>query len=90
MRESDIEKYFVKRVKELGGWQRKFISPNCKGVPDRIVKLAGWESVLFVELKAPGKTLRPDQEREHKKMRAVGCYPYVLDSVEKVNVFLGW
>ena len=90
MRESQIEAYFVKRVKELGGWQRKFVSPNCKGVPDRVVMFHSWYCPVFVEFKAPGEALRPDQEREHKKMHKAGCVTTVLDSCERVDRFLAW
>lgn len=86
MRESEIERYFVKRVKEYGGEQRKFISPGRKGVPDRILVLLGL--VFFIELKAPGKMLRPDQEREHGKLRLQGAKVLVLDSKTAVDVFL--
>lgn len=38
MRESDIEKYLCKKVKEqLHGRAFKFVSPGFNGVPDRIV-----------------------------------------------------
>lgn len=86
MRESQIEAYFVKRVREIGGLQRKFVSPGHKGVPDRIVVFLG--EVFFVELKAPGKALRPDQAREHKKLFEAGCNVFVLDSREAVDYFI--
>lgn len=39
MRESDIEKYLVKRVKELGGEVRKVKWVGRQGAPDRLVML---------------------------------------------------
>ncbi len=86
MREREIEAYFVKRVKEAGGLQRKFVSPGHRGVPDRIVVHAG--HVYFVELKAPGKMPRPDQLREHEKLRRQGARVSVIDSKEAVDAFL--
>jgi hypothetical protein len=86
MRESEVERYFVKRVKEVGGLQRKFVSPGHKGVPDRIVVYFG--TVFFVELKAPGKVLRDDQVREHDKLFAAGCNVFVIDSKEGVDYFI--
>jgi hypothetical protein len=86
MRESTVEAYFVKRVKEAGGLQRKFVSPGHKGVPDRIAVFYGW--VFFVELKAPGKPLRDDQAREHDKLFAAGCNVFVIDSKEGVDYFI--
>jgi hypothetical protein len=87
MRERDIEQYFIRRVREAGGLQRKFVSPGHKGVPDRIVVLEG--RVHFVELKAPGKYLRPDQQREHMRLRKAGCSVFVIDSKEAVDYFIG-
>lgn len=41
LRESDIEKYLVKRVKELGGECRKIQFIGRPGAPDRLVMLDG-------------------------------------------------
>jgi hypothetical protein len=86
MRERDIEQYFIRRVREAGGLQRKFVSPGHKGVPDRIFALNG--HVAFVELKAPGEPLREDQAREHAKLRKAGCLVFVIDSKEAVDYFI--
>jgi len=85
MREREIEAYFVRRVKEAGGLQRKFVSPGNRGVPDRIAVFDG--RVSFVELKAPGKPLRPDQEREHKRLCNAGCKTFKLDSKGTIDFF---
>src|ERR1700694_3911848 len=87
MRESEVEKYFIAMVKASGGLVRKFVSPNHKGVPDRIVVFCVGR-VYFVELKAPGKPLREDQEREHKRLRNVGAKVYVIDNKESVDAFI--
>jgi hypothetical protein len=92
MREREIEAYFVKRVKEAGGLQRKFVSPGHRGVPDRVFVLNG--KVVFVELKAPDKRLRADQAREHVKFRGAGATTWVIDTKEGVDRFIqqirGW
>jgi len=88
MRESEIEAYFVKRVKEAGGLQRKFVSPGHRGVPDRIVVYFG--TVAFVELKAPGEVLRPDQRREHDKLLMAGASAWVVNSKQHVDAFIEW
>ena len=62
MRENEIERYLKKRVETEGGKCWKWVSPGRRGVPDRMVLLPGGR-LLFVELKAPGKTERPDQVR---------------------------
>ena len=46
MRESDIEKYLVKRVKELGGEVRKVKWVGREGAPDRLVMLPPREEQL--------------------------------------------
>ena len=87
MREREVEQYFIRRVREAGGLQRKFVSPGVKGVPDRILIIGG--IVYFVELKAPGKKLRPDQKREHERMFRVGANVLVMDCKYDVDVFFG-
>jgi len=83
MRESEIEAYFVRRVKEAGGLQRKFVSPGHRGVPDRVVAFKG--NIGFVELKAEGKTLREDQTREHIKLLTAGCFVITVSTKEGVE-----
>jgi len=87
MRESQIEAYFVKRVKEVGGISFKFTSPGVRGVPDRIVIYK--VKVYFVELKAPGKTLRADQVRIHKRIILHGANCRVISTKEEVDLFIG-
>ncbi|MDE1477591.1 VRR-NUC domain-containing protein [Xenorhabdus bovienii] len=79
IRESVIENHLVKEIKKAGGIAYKFVSPGRRSVPDRICILPGGR-VVFVECKAPGEKPRPDQLREHEKLRALGCEVVVLDS----------
>ena len=90
MRESIIEKYLVKRVKELGGEVRKVKWIGRAGAPDRLVMLPNhwWHRTIWVELKATGKVAEPHQLREHKRMGAVGQYVVVIDSIEGVDALL--
>lgn len=62
MREKTIEAKLVQAVRTKGGLALKFTSPGFDGVPDRLVLLPGGK-IAFIELKAPGKTLRPLQVR---------------------------
>ncbi|WP_025120638.1 MULTISPECIES: VRR-NUC domain-containing protein [unclassified Serratia (in: enterobacteria)] len=78
-RESVIESNLVKQVKAAGGTAYKFTSPGHRSVPDRLVLLPGGRAV-FVECKAPGEAPRPDQVREHNRLRALGFTVVVLDS----------
>ncbi|MGJ0638233.1 VRR-NUC domain-containing protein [Xenorhabdus bovienii] len=79
IRESVIENHLVKEIKKAGGIAYKFTSPGRRSVPDRICILPGGR-ILFVECKAPGERPRPDQIREHERLRALGCEVVVLDS----------
>lgn len=96
MRERDIERYLVKRVKELGGEVRKVKWIGRRGAPDRVVMLPRqivkhdiWQrSAIWVELKATGKKPEPHQVREHERMRKLGQRVVVLDNIEDVDEFL--
>ncbi|MGJ0625898.1 VRR-NUC domain-containing protein [Xenorhabdus bovienii] len=79
IRESVIEDHLVKEIKKAGGIAYKFVSPGRRSVPDRICVLPGGR-ILFVECKAPGEKPRPDQIREHERLRVLGCEVVVLDS----------
>jgi len=87
MREREIEKYLVKRVKELGGKAFKFVSPGNDGVPDRLVCLPGGR-VLFVELKSPGKKPTPLQLKQIDFLRSLGFDVFVADSRDVVDSIL--
>jgi hypothetical protein len=87
MRESTIENRFRNEVQKRGGKALKFVSPGNRGVPDRIVLLPGVQTV-FVELKAPGKTLEPLQIRWAFILKALGYKHYVIDSQAGIDQFV--
>lgn len=87
MRESQVEKHLAKRVAALGGLCWKFVSPNLRGVPDRVVVMPEGR-VFFVELKAPGEMPEPHQLRRHKELRMCGCLVLVLDSTTAIDYWL--
>lgn len=78
MRESQIEKYLVKRVKDLGGEVRKVAWVGRQGAPDRLVMLPAswrgrrtsgfWDSPtpIWVELKNPD-TIRTFPANAHER-----------------------
>ena len=86
IRESQIEAYLCKRVRELGGLCYKFVSPGRSGVPDRIVVYSG--SVYFVEVKSPTGVLTALQEREHQVLRENGAVVTTVYSREGVDTLL--
>lgn len=88
MRESTIEAYFKRRVKEAGGLTRKFVSPGRRSVPDQIVL---WPCAIvdFVELKAPSKQATAAQLREHARLHRMGCVVHVLTNKELIDKYVG-
>ena len=87
MNEKFIEKKLVKTAKTMGGMALKFISPGIDGVPDRIVLFPGGR-MGFVELKAPGKKLRPLQMRRMAQLSRLGFLVFVVDEVEQIDEVL--
>ena len=88
MREKTIETKLVQAVRAKGGLAPKFTSPGFDGVPDRLVLLPGGK-VAFIELKAPGKTLRPLQVRRKRQLETLGFSVYCIDGVEQIGGILG-
>jgi len=84
IRENQIERYLVKRARELGGIAVKQIWQGRRGAPDRLVILPGGKMV-FVECKAPGRVCRPHQLREHERLRRLGVMVVVIDCKDQVD-----
>ena len=87
MREKVIEQQLVKAVKRMGGIAPKFICPGWDGVPDRLVLLPGGR-LAFVELKAPGRSLRPLQEKRKRQLQALGFLVFCVDGVSQIGAVL--
>lgn len=66
----------------------KFVSPRNSGVPDRLVFVPGGK-LLLVELKRPGKKLRPLQKVWKKKFEALGFIHFVVASDEDILALAG-
>jgi hypothetical protein len=90
VREEKIEDYLVRRVEESGGMCEKFTSPGKRGVPDRIVTWprSGWAQIHFIELKTLGGKLKPWQERDHARRKALGCHVRVLWTRDMVDNYV--
>lgn len=85
--ENKIEKKLVNEIEKIGGKALKFISPGLSGAPDRIVILPGGK-IIFIELKAPGKKLRPLQEYRAKEFRKLGLDVRCIDSTEEIKALI--
>jgi hypothetical protein len=86
-RESKIEAYLVERVEKAGGITRKMCWIGRRGCPDRF---CGFPTKRYgnVELKRPGEHPDPHQEREIRRLRAVGVRVDVIDSFEAVDDYV--
>ena len=87
MREKQIERKLSIAAKNMGGIAPKFVSPGFDGMPDRIVLLSGGK-LAFVEVKAPGKKLRPLQEKRKRQLKALGFSVFVVDGIEQIQQVL--
>ncbi len=87
MREKILERRLVQVVKASGGMAPKFVSPGFDGMPDRIVLMLGGK-IAFVEVKAPGKKLRPLQVVRHGMLRRLGFEVFVLDRLEDIQLLI--
>ena len=87
MREKTIESKLVKTVRSMGGLAPKFVSPGLDGVPDRLVLLPGG-NIAFIEVKAPGETMRPLQVRRKRQLESLGFSVYCIDSPEQIGGIL--
>ncbi len=88
MLESKIENRLKRKVEKIGGLALKFTSPGMAGVPDRLVLLPKGR-IAFVELKAPGKKLRPLQLKRKEQLEVLGFKVYVIDSYKRIDKFIG-
>lgn len=84
MREKTIENKLKNAVKEKGGLCMKFVSPGFDGVPDRLILMPNG-IIAFAELKAPGKKLRPLQERRKRQLEELGFLVFCIDNADSIG-----
>lgn len=84
MLEKEIESQLVKSVKAKNGLCLKFNCLSMNGVPDRII-LMPFGKFCFVEVKAPGKKLRPLQMKRKKQFESLGFDVYVIDEITRID-----
>ncbi|MEG0370348.1 MAG: VRR-NUC domain-containing protein, partial [Hungatella sp.] len=76
-----IEQAVVRETKKMGGRAVKFVSPGWDGVPDRMIFMPKGK-MAFVEVKAPGKKMRPLQLNRKKTLENLGFRVYCIDNME--------
>jgi hypothetical protein len=84
MREYVVENEFVKAVKAAGGVAYKLNSLTTNGLPDRIVLFFPGKTV-FVELKAPGKVMRPLQRKRRYQLKKLGFPVTCIDRFSQIG-----
>lgn len=87
MLEKEIENKLTTEVKKRGGLCLKFVPLSLNGVPDRLVFLPH-RKFSFIELKAPGKKLRPLQVKRKTQLEKLGFLVYKIDSKEMIGGIL--
>ena len=85
--EKDIEKRLVQLLEEKGCLAYKFVSPNCRGVPDRLF-ITPEGTVFFVEFKTKQGTLSKLQFCQLMKLTNQRQLVYVLYGMEEVEEFV--
>lgn len=81
--EGKVVAHVKKLTKTYGGECRKVEWSGRRGAPDLLIMLPGFH--FFVEVKAPGQTPRPEQLREHERMRKGGFRVYVVDCKQQAD-----
>jgi hypothetical protein len=85
--EARLERHVILHAKKLKLEVYKFTSPGRRGVPDRMfINKRG--RICFIELKAPGKTPNPMQDREIKILTARGVLAFWSSEINECKEFL--
>ncbi len=85
--EKHIEQKLIKKVKDKGGLALKLVSPSLDGLPDRLLLLSKGK-IAFAELKAPGKKLRPLQEKRKRQLEELGFLVFVIDNANGIDAVI--
>lgn len=85
--ESRLERRFKREIERRSGQAYKFTVPGIRGMPDRIILLPGARAI-FVEMKAPGESLRPLQAKRAEQLRALDFPVYCIDSIKGITDFI--
>ena len=84
VRERSIEAEFVKAVRQAGGAAYKLNSMTANGLPDRMVLFFPGKC-CFVELKAPGKQMRPLQIKRRAQLMEMGFPVICIDRLDQIT-----
>lgn len=85
--EAKLENKLRLKVKALGGFAWKWVSPGTTGVPDRIVLMPGGR-IYFVEMKWGKNGLSAQQKLVHRLLRGLGMKVYTIATTQELENFL--
>jgi hypothetical protein len=88
IRESQVETYFCRAVERLHGEVRKVQWIGRRGAPDRFVMMPGSRANFWAEIKRPGGTLEPHQQREIERMQRYGEIVHVVTTYDEADAAL--
>lgn len=86
MKESKLESLLKMYVEKAGGKAYKWVSPGCRGVPDRML-IFPYGVVCFVELKAPTGALSGIQKARFAEIERLGRKVWVVSNVDELSQF---
>ncbi len=84
--ESVIQASVVNYARENLFLARKYVNENRRAAPDYIFFKDS--RTAFIEFKKTGESATPAQQREHKKLKAVGYPVLVCDDIEIGKAYL--
>lgn len=84
IKEDTVEDYFVNQFKDAFPDAQVHKYEARRSEPDRICLMPG-PRTIFVELKRPGKDLRPEQVRAFKRLHNMGYEAYVANTKPLVD-----
>jgi len=85
--ERKVEGYLANEYRKIGGTAYKFVSPNRRFVPDRLlIGLGGTHA--FIETKAPGGEIHPGQVREIERLQGMGHIAGVIENRDQVDILI--
>ena len=85
--EKEIEKYLIRRTKEIGLICLKYSNPNMIGYPDRMILLPN-SKIIWVELKSKGKKPSSIQLVRFSEMKKLGHIVQVVDSKKGIDMLI--
>lgn len=87
MQEARLERRLARAIEQRGGVAWKLTVPGRRGVQDRLVLMPPGR-LWFVEMKTPGKRLRPLQTYRADQLRSLGFHVRTISSDAELISFL--